>query len=301
MSVCLGSARVCGLRVVRLNSACEIVVGANNAVVSTAIVRLVSSPEYETGDEFIQKNGCGDICLYVKNADKLKRMNLTMELCTRDMALLELLTGGNLYTETAEAADTVSNKALTSNVATITTSTAHGYSVGDQVTIAGVDATFNGTYTVTSVPTTTTFTFAKTAANVPSAAATGTATKVPNVIGFARRGVGAADPDPVSVELWTKAIPTGTSGACAVAGTEEWWRWVYPRATFTLGDVTHENGIGLVSLTGFADPNPNWGNGPFNDWPTSDTFDVDSPEHFILDASGPPAAACGYTTVPVAA
>lgn len=221
MSVCLGSARVCALRVTRLDSTCQIVKGANNAVSSTAIVRLVSSPEYETGDEFIQKNGCGDICLYVKNADKLKRMNLTMELCTRDMEMLEMLTGASLYTGAA------------------------------------------------------------------------------GVIGLSRRGVGADDPDPVSLELWTKAIPSGTSGACAAVGAgASWWRWVYPRATFTLGDVTHENGIGLVSLSGFADPNPYWVNGPFNDWPANQILDQESPEHFVLDTVGPPTTQCGYITVP---
>lgn len=71
---------------------------------------------------------------------------------------------------------TVTNKALTSNVATLTTSAAHDLVVGDNVVVAGVDATFNGTYKVTGVPTTTTFTYAKTAANVASTAATGTAT-----------------------------------------------------------------------------------------------------------------------------
>lgn len=69
----------------------------------------------------------------------------------------------------------ISNKALTSNVATITTSATHGFSVGDIVVITGVDATFNGTHYITTVPTTTTFTFAKTASNVTSTAATGSA------------------------------------------------------------------------------------------------------------------------------
>ena len=77
---------------------------------------------------------------------------------------------------TAATSATVSNKALTSNVATLTTSTAHGLAVGQWVTVAGVDATFNGDYVVASVPTSTTFTYSKTAANVPSAAATGTVT-----------------------------------------------------------------------------------------------------------------------------
>jgi len=68
---------------------------------------------------------------------------------------------------------TISNKALASDVATLTTSTTHGFSIGDIAVVTGVDATFNGTHYVTSVPTTTTFTFVKDAANVTSAAATG--------------------------------------------------------------------------------------------------------------------------------
>jgi hypothetical protein len=68
---------------------------------------------------------------------------------------------------------TVSNKALTSNVATITTSAAHGLFVGDTVKITGVDTTFNGTWTITTVPSTTTFTYARTATNVTSTASSG--------------------------------------------------------------------------------------------------------------------------------
>jgi hypothetical protein len=72
---------------------------------------------------------------------------------------------------------TVTNVALTSNVATLTTSTAHGFAVGNTVVVSGVTNNtnlFNGTYTVASVPTTTTFTYAKTNANIASAVATGT-------------------------------------------------------------------------------------------------------------------------------
>lgn len=65
---------------------------------------------------------------------------------------------------------TITNKALTSNVATLTTGVAHGYEAGQRVEISGVDATFNGTYTITAVPTPTTFRFAKTATDVVSAA-----------------------------------------------------------------------------------------------------------------------------------
>jgi hypothetical protein len=82
---------------------------------------------------------------------------------------------GEYTSPTSTLTRTVSNKALTSNIATITTSATHGFAVGDYVVVSGVDATFNGTYLVASVPTTTTFTYAKTATNVTSAAATGSA------------------------------------------------------------------------------------------------------------------------------
>ena len=78
----------------------------------------------------------------------------------------------------------ITNKALTSNVATLTTSAAHGLSTGMQIVITDVDATFNGEYRITSVPTTTTFTYAKTAADVPSAAVSPAGTGVAEVIHF---------------------------------------------------------------------------------------------------------------------
>jgi hypothetical protein len=74
------------------------------------------------------------------------------------------------YTWDSGLVAAVSNKALTNNVVTLTTSAAHGFTAGDSVVVAGVDATFNGTYTVASAPTTVTFTYAKTASNVVSAA-----------------------------------------------------------------------------------------------------------------------------------
>lgn len=68
------------------------------------------------------------------------------------------------------ASATVSNKALASSVATLTTGAAHGFAIGDVVTVYGVDSTFDGVYTVATVPLTTTFTYAKASASVASAA-----------------------------------------------------------------------------------------------------------------------------------
>ncbi len=79
---------------------------------------------------------------------------------------------------------TITNKALTSNVATLTTATAHGLSVGDEVWVQGVDSTFNSTnlFTITAA-TTTTFSYTKAATNVASTAVT-SATALANVPGY---------------------------------------------------------------------------------------------------------------------
>ena len=88
----------------------------------------------------------------------------------------------------------INNKALTSNVATLTTTAAHGLSTGMEITISGVDATFNGEYTITGVPTTTTFTYAKTAADVPSAAVSPVGTGTAEVVHFIDYNAGTDDP-----------------------------------------------------------------------------------------------------------
>ncbi|HLX63332.1 MAG TPA: C25 family cysteine peptidase [Planctomycetota bacterium] len=71
----------------------------------------------------------------------------------------------------------ITNKALTNNVATLTTSAAHGYAVGNIVSVSDVDSAFNGVYTITAVASTT-FNYALNSANVTSQAATGTAAVV---------------------------------------------------------------------------------------------------------------------------
>ena len=84
-----------------------------------------------------------------------------------------------IYASAIDNETTISNKALTSNVATLSTgSTAHGLTTGDSVTVYGVDSTFNGTYTVLDAPTSTSFRYNKTATNVTSTVATGNFDKV---------------------------------------------------------------------------------------------------------------------------
>ena len=63
----------------------------------------------------------------------------------------------------------ITNKALTTNVATLTTRVNHGFTAGEYVKISGIDSIFNGIHLITGTPAANTFTYAKTNANVPSA------------------------------------------------------------------------------------------------------------------------------------
>jgi hypothetical protein len=92
--------------------------------------------------------------------------------------LIDLGQVGEFTVAISNVVASVSNKALTSNIATLTTAAAHGFSVGQVVVITGVDATFNGTFTISGAPSATTFTYSKESTNVTSAAVSpaGTAT-----------------------------------------------------------------------------------------------------------------------------
>jgi hypothetical protein len=88
---------------------------------------------------------------------------------------LFLLNGSTLNLDDASnTVRNISNVARTTNVVTITTSTVHGYAVSDVVTVAAVTNTgVNGSFTIASTPTTTTFTYAQTGTNITSVADTG--------------------------------------------------------------------------------------------------------------------------------
>lgn len=66
----------------------------------------------------------------------------------------------------------ISTRAVASGLATITTSSAHGFVAGMEVYVAGI-TNLTGLYTISSVPSSTTFTFTTTAADVSSSSVTG--------------------------------------------------------------------------------------------------------------------------------
>jgi hypothetical protein len=108
-------------------------------------------------------------------ANDLQSDELTSQFPTTSLAFLGD-TDRLIWVNAANLTNTVTNKQLTSNVATLTTGTAHGYSIGDVVFVSGVGAPFDGTPTIsgykviTAVPTANTFSYAATNADIPSAA-----------------------------------------------------------------------------------------------------------------------------------
>lgn len=70
---------------------------------------------------------------------------------------------------------TVITKTSSSGIATLTTSSAHGFSAGDEVVVENVDSTFNGVHTIIETPSSTTFSFALAGSVIPTAVVGGVA------------------------------------------------------------------------------------------------------------------------------
>lgn len=128
------------------------------------------------------------------------------------------------------------NKALTSNVATLTTSTAHGFAVGDLVWVEGVDSTFNSAnvspyepFTITAV-TDTTFSYARTNGNVASTAVSSSTAR-------------AQSPGAIYIEAASELIPSGyiTTGNIRYGTLEpKNFKRLLARGEFNYGSMTLE-------------------------------------------------------------
>jgi hypothetical protein len=155
----------------------------------------------------------------------------------------------------------VVNKAKTSGVVTLTTSTVHGLSVGDVVWVEGVTAvsgsafsSTTSTFTVASVPTTTTFTYALAGADVASTAVSSPTARVQS-------------PGTIYIESATQLAEIGylTTGAIRYGTLEpKNFKKLLGRGDFTYGTlsletvdkdgteydhITYEAGVSPVEVT----------------------------------------------------
>jgi hypothetical protein len=162
----------------------------------------------------------------------------------------------------------VTNKELTSNVATLTTQTAHGLAVGDKVWVEGVGSPFDSTtteFTITTVPTTTTFTYARTNTNIASTAVTSTAAKA-NKVGH------------IYLEHATNLVSTGYLQTGAIRyGTLEPknFKFIRGRGSFTNGAMDIQSIDDLNNSYNVMTYNINAGN------PEAATTQPEGPQEFI--------------------
>ena len=89
-----------------------------------------------------------------------------------------------------------------------------------------------------------------------------------------------------SVELWSKRIVNGD-----LDSQYPYWRWCYPRVRLQMDKTTLENNPSPRMYTGYTSQNPNWEDGPFDDWPfASDT------QGFRAATKTLPTPSCGTQT-----
>lgn len=273
------SVQAVALRLTRLGASGAPVSGSNSSYVTRAFVSLSFTPEYQDGDEISVTAADGSNCVYYKVPDTLKRVNFELAICSPQPEIYELLAGGSILAGAgANPTYTVTNKALTTNVATLTTSATHAMLVGDSITVTGVDAVFNGTYIVTAV-TSTTVSYAKTATSVTTIASPGSVSKTEN-LGWAAPVIGSAPgTNGVSIEAWSRAIVGGRPAA-----VNPFFRFVFPYVQTRLsGDRVLENGALANVFTGFGLGNSAWATGPALDW----TFPTTSALSFARAATAP--------------
>ena len=106
--------------------------------------------------KYLQVGGSGTISATVSARQALSGVATLTTSGTHTLA-----SGTNVTVSSVNDIYTPTFKQLNNNIATLTTGTAHLYSVGQQVTITGIDTVFNGTYTISLVPSATSFSFSK--------------------------------------------------------------------------------------------------------------------------------------------
>lgn len=89
---CFGVVRGTRVRVTEL-STCGVPVTGGSFVVSDGFVQVEITAEIEDGDEYVQKNANGKLCINMRAPDSLKRLNVTVDWCKVDPDIMNLITG----------------------------------------------------------------------------------------------------------------------------------------------------------------------------------------------------------------
>lgn len=97
-SICASPIKARVARITRLDICGVPVTGAGGQVVTDGFIQISPSPEYEDGEEFLQKNANGDPCVNDRDPSFLKRVGLSVDFCRIDPDAVVLMTGERLLT-----------------------------------------------------------------------------------------------------------------------------------------------------------------------------------------------------------
>jgi hypothetical protein len=84
------------IRVTRLDAAGNLLNGAGDSYTTSAFMRVSFTPEYEEGDEIVEKSADGTMCVSYKAPDTMKRITMELAICEPDAELSALISGGLL-------------------------------------------------------------------------------------------------------------------------------------------------------------------------------------------------------------
>lgn len=283
----------CALRIARLAVDGTTPAGATNGYITNNLITLTATPDIDEGTDHSSKNACGDDAFPVKDRPTTKRYNMAMSIEVKDPELTELLTSNPLILSTPAAARTLAANGSTTNgtfVLTSPTMAASALDIGATITGTGVGTSAR----ITAVNSTTSVTVDVASTATASGTIAFTITPVAQSIGGMGPELGQQATDyGVSVELFAKAY----AGA-SLATVLPYIKHAFTKVTWR--EDTREFGGSKQAQTfvGEGTYNPNFGNGPWNDWVEA------SPSSRLLTraygwhrASSLPTPAIGYTTV----
>jgi hypothetical protein len=97
---CASTLTVCAMRVIRLDTDGTPLAGESSLYVTDSLILLGHTPITPDRERLEQLNGCGDQCvLYLGPPKPVESDDLTMNLCSLDAELVEMLAGGTVITE----------------------------------------------------------------------------------------------------------------------------------------------------------------------------------------------------------
>jgi hypothetical protein len=106
MAICAAPIKGSHLRIVKVDDCGVPVTGAASlTIVTKGFVQVQSEPDYEDGEEFVERNADGELCVNQKDKPSLKRFALTVDWCEVDPVLAAYVMSARLL-DTASPAVT---------------------------------------------------------------------------------------------------------------------------------------------------------------------------------------------------